>query len=160
MSEEKPGKSKDGLDWKELEPEIKGLIKERNPWRGRKVFLVTFVITCLPTFLNIGLNILSVTNFIKGTTYNKYVSNFSHCHNHSNPSVNNSLCTSGFQINHFVRPHLLDEKCRVCTYVNSTDEISDNSNDTISDNSTSILQFECFERDPIWGYASLVIMFF
>ena len=147
MSEDEPGKSEDGLDWEELEPEIKGLIKERNPWRGPKVFLVTLVITCLPTFFNVGVNIWSVYNFTNGMTYTKYVSNFSNCHNYSHPSVNNSLCTYGFQVNQYWR----FGGCRACAYVKS--------NVTTQSEDSSNLQFECFERDFIWGFASLVSMF-
>ena len=93
MNSEKPEKLKDGLDWEELEPETKGLLRQRNQWRGPKVFLVTLVITCLPTFFNFCVNIWFVHNFINETTYTKYVLNFSHCHNHRHPSVNTSLCT-------------------------------------------------------------------
>ena len=182
MSEKETGKCEDGLDWEELEPEIKGLLRERNRWRGRKVFLVTFVISSLPTFFNIGLNIWSVINFFNGTTYTKYASNITHSHNHTldfdfpfthsqshrhveefkddisaivshnhfHPSVDNDLCTNGFQINYRLDNYTLGIKnwCRHCTPVQ----------DTVSNNS-SHWQFECFEQDRVWGFATLVTMF-
>ena len=80
--------TEDGLVWEELGSELKGLFRVRNPWWTRlKAFLVTLVISCLPTFFDMGSDTWSVFNFINGTIYTKHVPDFDH------PSVNSSQCT-------------------------------------------------------------------
>ena len=127
------------------------------------------------------MNIWSVTNFFNGANYTKYASNITHTHSHDfdfdwpfthsqshkhvknfsishshfHPSVDNDLCTNGFQINYRLSNYTLGIKnwCRECTPVHSEETTSDNS-------SSSNWQFECLEKDPLWGFVTLVTMFF
>ena len=115
--------------------ELQNLFREnrKRSWKARtKYFCTALVVGLLPTLFDIGTDGLSVFSFLHGTTYIKNVPDLNHS------SVN---CSTG------------DEHCVWCENIGRHLKISANTTEVVYE------EFECFEKDPIWGYMTLVFMF-
>ena len=126
---------KDNLDWGVLYKEIKNLVRKQQSrsWKEIvKLFAMTLALTLLPTLFDIGTDSLTLNGFINGAYYTKYVPSINH------PSVN---CTN-------------DPDCISCRHVARRLKIAPNSSEEVE-----YEEFECLEKDPIWGYLSLTLIF-
>ena len=125
-----------GYTWGALHKELQNLFKTKpnRTWTDRsKYFFMALVMGLLPTLFDIGTDGLSMFFFVHGTTYIKYVPDLNH------PSVN---CSTA------------DEHCVWCKNIGRHLKITANTTEVVYE------EFECFEKDPIWGYMTLFIIFF
>ena len=69
----------DGLNWENLREEFRKVFKfnkgENRPWwRIVKTSLIIFATSFAPSFIDMGTDVLSVYNYINGTTYKSPIS--------------------------------------------------------------------------------------